>query len=77
MAKVPVDFLIGFLLGCVFSIAYYDGTVSREYKEKIQKASDSLKRAGQEINSKEMENQILLRYIEEMRAYDAKIFKNI
>ena len=77
MAKVPVDFLIGFLLGCVLSIGYYDGIVSREYKEKIQKASDGLKRAGQVINSKEAEKQILLRYIEEMQAYDAKIFKNI
>lgn len=77
MAKVPVDFLIGFLLGCVFTIGYYDGIVSREYKEKIQKASDSLKRAGQVIDSKEIENQILIRYIEEMREYNARVFKNI
>ena len=77
MAKVPVDFLIGFLLGCVFTIGYYDGIVSREYKEKIQKASDSLKRAGDVINSKDVENQILLRYIEEMREYNEKVFKEV
>lgn len=77
MAKVPVDFLIGFLLGCVFTIGYYDGIVSREYKEKIQKASDNLKRAGEVIESKETENQILIRYIEELREYNARVFKNI
>lgn len=77
MAKVPVNFLIGFLLGCVFSIGYYDGFVAREYKEKIQKASDSLKRADKIIESKEIEKQILIRYIEEIKVHNTKIFKSI
>lgn len=77
MAKVPVDFLIGFLLGCVFSMGYYDGVVAKEYKDKIERASSGLKRADKVIESKNMEIRVILKEMEEMKAYNARVFKNI
>jgi hypothetical protein len=77
MEKLPINFLIGFLLGSFLSMAYYDGMVAKEYKVKIEALNNIIKRADKSIQSKEIERQMLLRYIEEKKNYDAKIYKSI
>lgn len=64
MTKVPINFLIGFLFGSFLSMAYYDGMVAKEYKEKISKASDALQRCGSELEKKNYENSVFRYYIE-------------
>jgi len=77
MKKLPINFLIGFLLGSFLSMAYYDGMVAKEYKARIEALNNLIKKADKSIQSKEIERQMLLRYIEEKKNYDAKIYKSI
>lgn len=77
MEKLPINFLIGFLLGSFLSMAYYDGMVAKEYKAKIEALNNTIKKVNHALQSEETQNQILLRYIEEKKNYDAKIYKSI
>ena len=77
MQKVPVNFLIGFLLGCVFAFGYYDGFVAKDYKEAISKYQDALDEANSVIVQKIGENDTLKRYLIEMTRRDKAITKKI
>lgn len=77
MNKIPINFLIGFLLGSFLSMAYYDGIVAKEYKEKLIKASDALKRCSEELNIKNNENIILVDYIDSILKQNEEIRKKI
>lgn len=77
MERVPVNFLIGFLIGCFLSMAYYDGMVAREYKVRIEALNSVIRKADKTIQTEKLQNQMLLKYIEEKKAYDARIYKSI
>ena len=47
--------IVGFILGFVVCLAYYDGFVAKEYKEKLTKASEALIRSHNQIKIKEEE----------------------
>jgi hypothetical protein len=77
MNKIPINFLIGFLFGSFLSMAYYDGMVAKEYKEKILKSSDAIKRCSIEIEKKNSENTILIYYIDSLIKENEEIRKKI
>jgi hypothetical protein len=77
MNKLPINFLIGFLLGCFISMAYYDGMVAKEYKEKILKSTDALKRYGGEMEKRNYENSVLLYYLDSMIKENEEMRKKI
>jgi len=77
MERLPINFLIGFLLGCCLSMAYYDGMVAREYKVKIETLNNIIKKVDHALQKEKIDNQMLLKYIEEKKAYDARIYKSI
>lgn len=77
MERVPVNFLIGFLIGCFLSMAYYDGMVAREYKVRIEALNSVIRKADKTIQTEKLQNQMLLKYIEEKKAYDSRIYKSI
>lgn len=66
MQKTPINFILGFLLGCVFSMGYYDGFIAREYKETIRRYEKAMGEADSIIIQKIGENDTLKRYLLEI-----------
>jgi hypothetical protein len=77
MSKIPINFLIGFLLGCFLSMAYYDGLVAKEYKEKVLKSTDALKRSSMQMEKTNSDNSILLYYIDSLIKENEEMRKKI
>lgn len=77
MERLPVNFLIGFLLGCVFTIIIYDCFAMRDYKETISKYKDALDEANSVIIQKIGENDTLKRYLLEIARQDRLRTKKI
>lgn len=70
MERILVVFFMGFVMGYVLTLSYYDGYVSREYKEMINEYQGILEEADLKIIEKRSENEILKEYIREMRTME-------
>jgi hypothetical protein len=71
------NFLIGFLLGCIMAMGYYDGFVAKDYKEAIRKYEKAMEEADSIIVEKIGENDTLKRYLLEITRRDKAITKKI
>lgn len=71
------NFIIGFLLGCVMAMGYYDGFIAKDYKEAISKYQDALNEANSVIVEKIGENDTLKRYLLEVARRDKIMTKKI
>jgi hypothetical protein len=54
-----IKFLIGLILGFYLALGYYDGFVSKDYKDRISKTQQALIRADGEIVKRDEQISIL------------------
>jgi 5-bromo-4-chloroindolyl phosphate hydrolysis protein len=67
MRDTLFSLLIGILIGAVGYEAYYDGVVSNDYKLRLQRATQGLERADQQIKIRDSDINYLLNYLEAQR----------
>jgi hypothetical protein len=61
-----MKFIVGIIVGWILAVAYYDGVVANDYKEKVKNASMMLKKADEVLLQKEEEILLLRTYIERL-----------
>jgi len=77
MKDVVLSWLLGIAFGAIATGLYYDGVVANEYKVKMKEAGKALERAAKEIQIKDMDIQILIQYLEEIRNQNKRIEKKV
>lgn len=70
-----LSLLIGIALGAISYSAYYDGMVADEYKAKLQRAAQGLERADKQIQDRDKDINLLLNYVEALRAQNKELQK--
>jgi hypothetical protein len=73
MKDLFLSLILGIALGGIITGAYYDGFVATEYKAKIQQASEALRRADNEIRTRDNDINVLLQYADALRTENKKL----